>query len=386
HAALALVERLARRGLLTSDRLRPALVTLSRNTDWWTRRGAPAYGRSIGRGEDPITLKYVPGSGLVLHQLASWGKVNWLAGSCLRDPIHCPRRRLRAGVDTLMGLAVRRDGIVRAESYFPFGRARAPWISAMTQGTLIQALVRTGTVLHAPGDRRRARAALGAFALPPPVGVSVPAVGGRHFLMYSTDPGLRVLNGHLQALTGLRDLATLGGSARAARLFRAGEHAARAELRADDTGAWSRYADGGAEASVPYHVLVTGFLGNLCDRHAGRRYCAAQRRFRRYLAEPTRVVLRAARRPRPHRATAVSFWISKSSSVTLSVRDRRGRVVLQRNAHLPRGRHAFSWTPPHHGAYGLDVVARGPGTPPPGTASARVFSPRPPRRPQRSDG
>ncbi|UTI64599.1 D-glucuronyl C5-epimerase family protein [Paraconexibacter antarcticus] len=372
RAAVAVVDGLAAARILTADRLPAVLLTLQRNTDWWTRRGAPPYGRSIVRGNDPVTLRYVPGQGLVLHELGSWGRVNWLAGACLRDRVHCPRRRLATSIERLMALAVRRDGVVRAESYFSFGGARAPWISGMTQGTLIQALTRASVVLGSAPDRRRAKAALGAFSRPAPAGVAVPDAGGRLYVMYSSNPGLHVLNGHLQALTGLRDLATLGGSARAATLFRRGERAARVELRRTDTGAWSRYSAGGAESTVSYHRLVTGFLANLCARGAGRRYCAASVRFRRYLTQPTAVVVRAAARPRSQRATSILVWISKVSTVRLAVRDVRGRVVLWRTAVLPRGAHRFAWAAPHHGRYRIRVTALGPGSPPAGTGVATV--------------
>jgi hypothetical protein len=372
RAVLAIVDGLAADRILTADRLRPVLLTLSRNTAWWTRRGAPAVGRSIVRGHGPVTLRYVPGHGLVLHQLASWSQVTWLAGHCLRDRVHCPRRRLRAAVDEMMGLAVRRDGVVRAESYFRFGRARAPWISAMTQGSAIQALTRSSAVLHSASDRRRARAALGAFLRPAPQGVAVRASGGRHYVMYSTAPELRILNGHLRALTGVRDLALIGGSRQARRVFRRGERSARVLLARTDTGAWSRYADGGPEASLGYHRLVTGFLADLCDRRAGRRYCQASRRFARYVREPTRVSVRIARAPRARQANALRVWISKASTVQVTVRDVRGRTVLRRSVQLPRGSHRFPWTPSRRGAYRVQATASGPGAPPLARAAVQL--------------
>lgn len=372
--ALAVVDRLAAAKILTTDRLRPVLLTLHRNTDWFSRRPAPAYGYSVVRGDDPITLRYIPGNGLVLHQLGSWSRVDYLAGSCLRRRVHCPRRKLRSAIETLMALAVRRDGVVRAESYFRFGRASAPWISGMTQGTLVQALTRSSAVLRSKGDRRRARAAMGAFARRAPAGVAVRAAGGGdHYVMYSSAPSLRILNGHLRALTGLRDLATIGGSARAQALFRRGERSARVELRRADTGAWSRYSDRGAEASLGYHRLVTGFLGDLCDRRAGRRYCAAEQRFARYVREPTRVTVRVpSARPRARAGTAFSVWISKVSSVVVTVRDAEGTLVVSRRAQLSRGSRRIAWTPPHPGRYRVTVTAAGPGTPPLGRGAASV--------------
>ena len=78
-------------------------------------------------------------------------------------------------------------------------------------------------------------------------------------------PGLRVLNGFLQANTGLYDFAQLTGDAEARRLFKAGDRAARREIPKFDTGAWSLYSLGGRESDLGYHRLVRDFLDNLCD-------------------------------------------------------------------------------------------------------------------------
>ena len=63
-----------------------------------------------------------------------------------------------------------------------------------------------------------------------------------------------------------------------------------------DTGNWSLYALPNRNLSTwDYHVLVTGFLENLCERTGARVYCRTARRFARY----TRRARRAAARPAP---------------------------------------------------------------------------------------
>lgn len=372
RSALSIVTGMAAAHVLTIDRLRPVLLTLARNSDWWVARDPPPYGKSIVRGDSPITLRYIPGQGLVLHQLGSWSRVDYTAGACLRDRVNCPRTWLREAIDAMLGLTVRRDGVVRAESYFRFGQARGPWISAMTQGSVVQTLARASAVLHSKPDRRVALSALGAFARSAPEGVSVPAAGGHHFLMYSTAPGLHILNGFLHALTGLKDLADISGSRRALALYRRGEHAARIELRKADTGAWSRYSEGGAESTLAYHELVTGFLDDLCDRHAGKRYCSAAARFHRYVKEPTRVSVTLPQRARARSTRTVRVWISKVSSLSVTIRDARDRVVLQQRVTAPRGTRRFAWFPPRRGPYRVLVTAAGPGTPPLGRAVSRI--------------
>jgi hypothetical protein len=92
-----------------------------------------------------------------------------------------------------------------------------------------------------------------------------------------------VLNGFLQAITGLHDYATLNRDPRARKLFRAGDRAARRETPKYDTGRWSYYALPLKNlSSLDYHVLVTEFLQNLCDRTGGRVYCRKARRFAYY--------------------------------------------------------------------------------------------------------
>jgi hypothetical protein len=217
-------------------------------------------------------------------------------------------------------------------------------------------------VFHDKRYLRVAERALGAFERPPPIGVRVTAPGGHHFLMYSFNPGLRILNGDLQAITGLRDLAALGHVRRAARLFRTGERAARRAVRGFDTGAWSLYSQSGRESTLGYHQLVASFLGNLCTRTGHRVYCIAQRRFARYEREPPRIHLARLSHLRARRLTLVRFSLSKVSTVDVRVSGRRG-ISLDEQASLPRGSHSVLWTPPAGGRYRVRIEARGPSGP-----------------------
>ena len=361
-AVVGAVEALAAQHRLTAGRFVPVFLLLRRNREFWTRAAAlPAPGHRRLFGADPAVFQYYPGRGLQLQQLASWGRVNARLGVC-RQGGRCPRAQLRWALDRLAALGARRDRFLAWESYFAFGGGTPPWISGMTQGTAVQALARAARVLRAPRYRRTAERALGAFDRPPPVGVGVEAPGGRHYLMYSFSPGLRILNGHLQAITGLRDLAQLGGRRRARVLYRRGERAARRALPGFDTGAWSLYSQQGRESTLGYHRLVGGFLGNLCRRTGGRTYCAAERRFARYEREPPRIGLARPRGLRARRPATVRFTLSKLATVAVRVTGRRG-VTMSRRLALPRGRHTIRWTPPRRGRYRVRVEARGPSGP-----------------------
>jgi hypothetical protein len=169
-------------------------------------------------------------------------------------------------------------------------------------------------------------------------------------------------------------VARIAGDARAARLYARAEPAARRAVRAFDTGAWSLYSAGGEESTLAYHRLLAGFLDGLCRRTGRAVYCAAGKRFRRYVGEPPRVRVRPARTLRVHQRAVLHFTLSKRSDVTLELRDRRGRVELRRSLRgLPYGRHAVGWVPRVAGRHRLRIVAVGPaGTRAVGRVTLRV--------------
>jgi hypothetical protein len=321
-------------------------------------------------------FQYYPGRGLQLQPLASWGRVNALAGTCLRG--RCRARELRRSLDALRGLGAQRHGYLAWEYYFAYGGGAPPWVSGMAQATAVQALARGYKVLGSKRWRRDALSALGAFEQPPPNGVAVPVPGGSHYLLYSFAPGHRVFNGGLQAVIGLHDAAELLPSRRARRLFRRGEHAARREVAAFDTGAWSLYSESGAESTLNYHALTAGFLGALCSRLKLRVYCDAHERFVRYEHEPPRIGVAPLRGVRADRVSTLRFTLSKVSTVKVRLWGKRG-LSLSRDLQLPRGPHALTWHPPGRGRYRLRIEARGPSGPA-GVAqrAIRITLPKPP--------
>jgi D-glucuronyl C5-epimerase-like protein len=364
-SVLQAVNTLAAEHLLSPGRLRPAFLILHRNTEFWTHAPFPATAQRTTFGRDPAVFQYYPGHGMQLQPLASWGKVNWLAGDCLsrrtraRRRAACPVKQLRRTVDRLLELATPRGDFVAWEYYFSWGGGTPPWISGMTQATAVSALARASRALDEPRWRRAAHRALAAFTTPPPVGVD----GGDHFLMYSFSPSLRVFNGELQAVSGIGQYAAAFPTDRlAGRLFRIGERTARGMIPASDTGAWSLYSYGGRESTLGYHQLIEGFFENMCKQTLRRVYCAAHDRFARYEREPTRIGIAPLHKLRARHATTVRFSISKVSSVTVQVFDKHG-LELSRGLELPHGDHAIAWTPPTRGRFRLRIAAQGPSGP-----------------------
>jgi hypothetical protein len=360
-AVVRTLDGLAATKRLTPSRMPVAFLTLRRNLEVWANRARlPRPGERLTFRRDPAVFQVFAGQGLQVHPLATAGKANALARACLHETRHrCRPKALERTLDRLVSLSSRRAGAVAWEHLFAFGPGGNLWVSGMTQGTAVQALARGARALRQAKYLRTAESALAVFEAPPPLGVSVPAPGGRHYVMYSQNPDLRILNGFLQSVIGLHDLARISGAARARRAYRSGEGAAQKAVEAYDTGAWSLYASGGKESSASYHRLVHGFLAGLCSRTRRRVYCGAERRFGRYLIEPPRIDLAVQRRSRTKRRVPIAFALSKIARVTVKVTGPRGGTALRRTMTLARGDHHLSWTPRRRGAYRVRVLATG---------------------------
>jgi hypothetical protein len=362
------VRTLAAQHMLTVDRLRPVVLVLRTNTRFWATQPLPASGFRTSPDADPAVFQYYPGHGLQLQPLASWGRANAIAGACLaalrsktkRD--RCRPGAMAKSLDRLSALAASRSGFLAWEYYFAYGTGTPPWVSGMAQATAVQALSRGYRATGKARWRRTALAALGAFEQAPPTGVSVRVPGGRHYALYSFAPNHLVFNGGLQAVIGLRDAAALLHSRRAEGLYERGERAARREISEYDTGAWSLYSEGGAEATLNYHSLIAGFLSNICDRTHRRSYCSAGRRFKRYEREPTKIGIAPLGTVRWDRASTIRFSISKISDVKVRVWGTRG-LSLSRDLRMSRGSRSLSWRPPGRGRYRLRITAQGPSGP-----------------------
>jgi hypothetical protein len=189
---------------------------------------------------------------------------------------------------------------------------------------------------------------LAIFERRPPSGVRVGSFErGPHYLLYSFDRSLRVINGYLQSLVGLHDYGALAPNERATFLFESGDRNARRSLGLYDTGAWSLYSRGRVayESSLSYHTLTRDFLDSLCDRTQAPVYCDALARFSDYLVQPPRVALHT-HRLRAARTGALAFELSKISYVRVRVL-RGDRVIWSRYAGLvPYGRRSVSWWAP----------------------------------------
>jgi hypothetical protein len=358
------LDRIARAGRLKAVRMPALFLLLQRNREWWGSKSAPASGARVRFDGSALLFQYYPGRGLQLQPLANFGVANgyWQGH---RDAA------LRALIDELIALRVKRGSFTAWEYYFHFGGGSPPWISGMAQATAMQALARAADRLEDPELLEIARQGVGAFDHRTPVGVRVPARSGAWYALYSFAPRLYVLNGMLQALIGLNTYVSYSGDERARALFGQGDNTARARIAAYDTGAWSLYSRfpgrPGPEADLNYHKLNRDFSRRLCNAIESSAYCGAADNFSRYLREPPKLEShRAAPAPAVGgRGVKFRFDLSKIGRVGIVVTDaasstarsrvkgrvkgRAARTYLSTSAPFSRGKNFFRWVPPRLG-------------------------------------
>jgi hypothetical protein len=353
---LASAEGMAQRGSLRASRLYPLFLTLERNREWWSSEPLLAAGQRVTFEGSELVWQYVPGQGLQLHPLGNFGKLNAYAKGSRRN-----NARNTLLLDELMSIAVPRGGGLAWEYYFTFDGGRPPWVSSLAQGTGLQAIARSARKLGRMAELLpRIQEGLTLFEQPPPTGVRVETAEGAHYAQYSFWPDLRVINGFVQSLVGLYDVAQITGDARAAQLFADGDRAARVEVPRFDTGAWSFYSRDAItrESDLHYHTLLRDFLTSLCDRTDTDVYCTAEARFTGYLTTPPELRLRPTR-VRVGAMKTLRFSLSKISRASVRVTAPSGRTVLAVSAGVVgRGTRLVAWKVPRRaGDYTVRIDA-----------------------------
>ena len=278
-AVLANVQGIAAAGALSSSRLPAVFLTLERNRTWWTTEPLLSSGERVSFPNSKLVWEYYPGQGIEIQWLATFGKGNgyFLSGH--------ENANLRQLVSEVLPLASQRAGGIAWEYLFHFDGGSPPWTSGLSQGTGIEVLARAYSRFKEPALLSAAQQALGIFRAAPPQGVSVKTPAGATYAEYTYAPSERILNGFIQALVGLYEYTAITHDPVGLALFEAGDAEARVEVPHYDTGHWSLYQPGEL-SSYDYHVLVTGFLQELCKRTHARVYCNAAARFERYLKHP----------------------------------------------------------------------------------------------------
>lgn len=158
------------------------------------------------------------------------------------------------------------------------GRLRAPWVSAIAQGTAISLLTRAYRITF---DRRyldAAARALGPFARSPARGGVVAGFAGRPWYEeYPSTTPTHVLNGFMFALIGLYDECRF--SERACALFATGARSLRARIARFDRRGGSYFAANRVAASPFYHRLHIRLLTAIADVYPSRPLSAMRARW-----------------------------------------------------------------------------------------------------------
>jgi hypothetical protein len=344
---------MAARRKLTASRAPALFLTLQRNVQYWTTSPLLAAGARVTFPPSQIVWQHYAGHGLQIQWLGTFGALNALAKN----------KRKTAQTDALLsealGLAAGRAGLAW-EYLFPFDGQRPPWVSSLAQGTGLQAMARAAVRLGRQAEVfPLLHRGLGIFETPPPGGVRIADGDGAHYLQYSGLPDVKILNGFIQSLVGLYDYAQLSGDADATALFQAGDLAARTEVPAYDTGAWSLYSRGTSahESDLHYHELLRDFLEQLCARTAEIEYCGAADHFTAYLSIPPVIqVLPGTLKPR--RTGKLRLQLSKISRVTVSVARGTTPVATVFSGTLSHGMRTLRWrAPTRTGDYTVTVSA-----------------------------
>jgi hypothetical protein len=350
YSVLTNMHDMAVAGELTPSRLPALFMTLNNNRQWWSTGPLLGYGQRVQFAGSQLVWEYYPGQGIQLQVLGSFSEADafYTAG-----PADYPK--LRQILSELIPLAVTRGGGLAWEYYFDFDGGRPPWVSAMAQGTALEALTRGYEALGDQSYLTTAAQALPLFSAAAPAGVRVATPLGARYLQYSFAPGLSIINAFLQSLIGLYDYAKVSGNAVAQQLFNAGNAEALAEVPKFNTGAWSLYQPG-KEDPLSYHELVTGFLQQLCSLTKASVYCTTAQDFEQDLHTPPVLTL-TTQRSRVGARTDIDFSLSKESHVGI-VELLNGKTIFATSAEFGYGSGAFALpTPRGAGTYAVHMSA-----------------------------
>ncbi len=275
---IRMVRDLAASGRLSGDRVTPVFNQLSRNVAWFRGNGPrPAATDKRFKGSR-IIYQYFPGTGWQFHPLSNFAKLNavWTVDTAPS------RRAQRKYARELIAWGVKRGRALTWEYYFDFEGSPAPWISAISQGAAIQSLSRVAYRMHNKSMMRAARRGSLAFQTPAPLGLKVRRDGGYHYLGYSGNRKLIILNMFLSSLHGLHDYAQNSKDKNGKRLFKKGVAAALVETPKFDTGSWSLYSLSGERSDAHYHDLTITFLGQVCHDSKEDLFCEVRDKFKSY--------------------------------------------------------------------------------------------------------
>src|SRR5256885_6948045 len=223
------------------------------NTRWFTSHWDQKAGTDVVDYSDGTWYRAFPGLGFQFHPLENFGKLNNFV-------TQKNTTRAEQLAQALIDRSVVRAGGLAWEYYFRFEGGRPPWISGMAQAVAAQALSGAGTLL---ADPTLTAASQRVYKTVPSLTRSASTGPWIRLYAFNNDT---VLNAQLQTIVSLQDYAGRTGDQAATNLAAQLQTAAVGMLPRFDTGNWSLYSLGGAEAPLDYHQYVVRLLGILSKR------------------------------------------------------------------------------------------------------------------------
>jgi hypothetical protein len=306
---------------------------LAFNTRWFASHWDQKAGTDVVDYSDGTWYRAFPGIGFQFHPLENFGKLN-----------NFVMQKNTSGAEqlaqALMDRSVVRAGGLAWEYYFRFEGGSPPWISGMAQAVAAQALSRAGTLL---ADPTLTTASQRVYNTVPSLTRTVQTGPWIRLYAFNDDT---VLNAQLQTIVSLQDYATQTGDQAATALASQLQTATVGLLPRFDTGYWSLYALGGAEAPLEYHKFVVRLLTTLSKRTQDPTLTTYAQRFSDDLRQPP-VVKEGAPPgviyPWPQDGyrdyARYVFWVSKRSTVRLQI-EGAGKPTI-----VSRGWHSILWSP-----------------------------------------
>ncbi len=120
---------------MTATRLPVLFLTLQRNAQYWKSGAMLSYGARVQFPGSEIEWEYYPGQGIQLQVLGTFGEAD---GYYESGKAGYPK--LVTLMQEMLPLAVKRGGGLTWEYYFDWEGGTPPWVSAMAQGTGLEAL------------------------------------------------------------------------------------------------------------------------------------------------------------------------------------------------------------------------------------------------------
>ena len=252
NAVIASLTAMAGRAAFTPDLARIAFLDLDSNTTYLSSHALPSSGTRIRI--DGVVYESYTGQGLRIQPLGTYFAILEPGQGIVSE----------GGVGAAMTSAQK---IVLAVGdnndlpyLFPYSGTQPPWYSAMAEGVAASAGI---SVWNRNGDDQYLDMAIrfGNSALAD--GITVDN-NGLWFPLYVSKPNYRVLNGHMQTVLAMSDLADATGDDGFTDAFNRSVATTKAVLPKYDTGGWGRYAIG-EDAPVKYMTLMASQLKELGD-------------------------------------------------------------------------------------------------------------------------